>query len=122
MGYHTDKCLIGWVVMKKKIPNEEKYIKMYFRIVKLILCIIILIFLMIICVVACGDKCEVFGVGLNFETIEFSAILSLIGIFAAGAVILPKVFLRREVKECVLEEMENTVKERVERECQKYVE
>lgn len=108
--------------MKKKIPNEEKYIKMYFRIVKLILCIIILIFLMIICVVACGDKCEVFGVGLNFKTIEFSVILTLLGIFAAGAVILPKVFLRREVKECVLEEMENTVKERVERECQKYVE
>ena len=76
MGYHTDKFLILGMFMKKKIPNEEKYIKMYFRIVKLILCIIILIFLMIICVVACGDKCEVFRVGLNFKTIEFSVILT----------------------------------------------
>lgn len=101
---------------------KKIYEILYFIAVIFILLIIVCIFVMIICVVACGDKCEVFGGGLNFETIEFSVILTLLGIFAAGAVILPKVFLRREVKECVLEEMENTVKERVERECQKYVE
>lgn len=101
---------------------KKIYEILYFIAVILILLIIVCIFLMIICAVKFGDKCELYGLRIDFKTIEFSAILSLIGIFGAGSVVLPKVFLRREVKECVLEEMENTVKDRVERECQQYIE
>lgn len=108
--------------MDKEKSFETKYKTLYFIAVILVLFIIVCIFLMIICAVRFGEKCELYGLRIDFETIEFSVILTLLGIFAAGAVILPKVFLRREVKECVLEEMENTVKERVEHECQKYVE
>lgn len=108
--------------MDKEISFETKYKTLYFIAVILVLLIIALILIMMICTIVCGDNCKLYTFNINFQTIEFSVILTLLGIFAAGAVILPKVFLRREVKECVLEEMENTVKERVEHECQKYIE
>ena len=46
---------------------------------------------------------------VNFEHIEFSIILSALGMFVGGSVILPKFLLEREVKHAVQEYADNTV-------------